>query len=338
LLLQRLRMLLAESYGVVQHGEFFLPDMRFELGGHLDPCRIAWTTLGDPGGEPVLLLHGTNGSANDFLTDSFGGVLFGPGQALDCQRYFLIMPDAIGSGASSKPSNGLKATFPRYTYLDMVRAQYRLVTECFEVSHLRLVLGNSMGGMHTWLWAQHYPGFMDIAVPMACQPTEIAGRNWMLRALAIDAIRRDPAWLEGNYLEQPESARLAAVFYGVASNGGDQALFQQAPNRQAADAMTRARLQAPFRIDANDFLFQMEAGAYYQPEAKLRDIRARVLAINSEDDERNPPSLGLLEPVIAALPCARSFWIASGPHTLGHATVGLAKLWQHELAREMHDS
>jgi homoserine O-acetyltransferase/O-succinyltransferase len=330
-------MLLAESYAQVQRGEQCLHDMRFELGGQLDSCRIAWTTIGTPRGEPVLLLHGTNGSANDFFSDNFGGVLFGPGQALDANRYFLILPDAIGSGASSKPSDGLKGAFPRYTYLDMVKAQHRLLTECFGVEHLRLVLGNSMGGMHAWLWAQQYPNFMDIVVPMACQPTELAGRNWILRALVIDAIRRDPAWLAGNYIEQPESARLAAVFYGAATNGGDQALFRQAPTRQAADDVVQARLQAPFRIDANDFLFQMEAGAHYQPEANLRAIHARILAINSADDERNPTSLGIVDSVLASLPSARSYCIPSGPHTLGHATVGLARLWQHELARELHE-
>jgi homoserine O-acetyltransferase/O-succinyltransferase len=328
--------MLVDSYGELRRGQFVMPEVAFEQAGKLSDCRLAWTTLGAPTGEPVLLLHGTNGSANDLLSDNFGGVLFGPGQALDCNRYFLIMPDALGSGASSKPSDGLKGAFPRYTYLDMVRAQHRLVTECFGLSRLRAIVGNSMGGMHTWLWAQHYPDAMELVVPMACQPTEMSGRNWMLRALVIDAIRRDPAWMEGFYTQPPESARQAAVFYAAATNGGDQALYRQAPTRQAADTLVQARLQAPFRFDANDFLFQMEAAAHYQPAATFENIRARVLAINSMDDERNPHALGVLENALTRLKNARSVWIPAGPHTSGHSTVGLAKFWQAELLQELH--
>ena len=227
---------LAADYPAPQEGSWVVRDFRFHTGEVLPELRLHYTTVGAPTGEPVLILHGTTGSGADMLTPAFAGELFGPGQPLDASRYYIILPDAIGTGKSSKPSDGLRASFPKYNYDDMVDAQYRLVTEHLGVRHLRLVLGNSMGGMHTWIWAQKYPDFMDVAVPMASLPTEMSGRNWMMRRLIIDSIRNDPEWMNGNYTKQPRSLQFASVFYGIATNGGNQALYKAAPTREKADA------------------------------------------------------------------------------------------------------
>jgi homoserine O-acetyltransferase/O-succinyltransferase len=212
--------------------------------------------MGAPSGEPVLVLHGTTGTGAGLLAPAFGGELFGPRQPLDASRYYVILPDAIGHGNSSKPSDGLRMRFPKYNYDDMIQAHYRLLTEHLGVRRLRLVLGNSMGGMEIWLFAQKYPDFMDLAVPMASLPTEMASRNWMMRRLIIDSIRNDPEWMNGNYTKQPRSAQLASVFYGLATSGGNQALFAAAPTREKADQLLNQRLAAPFTADANDVLYQ----------------------------------------------------------------------------------
>ena len=197
--------------------------------------RLHYRTLGEPSGQPVLLLHGTSGSGAGMLTNAFAGALFGRGQPLDASKYFIILPDALGAGASSKPSDGLRTKFPRYSYEDIVDAQYRLVTEGLGIQHLRLVIGNSMGGMQTWLWGEDYPGFMDVLVPMASQPTPMASRNWMLRRMMIETIRSDPEWNGGNYSKQPQSLRMANAFFGIATSGGTLAYQKLAPTREAAD-------------------------------------------------------------------------------------------------------
>ena len=261
----------------------------------LPELRLHYTTVGAPTGEPVLILHGTTGSAASMLTPTFAGELFGPGQPLDASRYYVILPDAIGTGKSSKPSDGLRVKFPKYNYDDMVTAQHRLVTEHLGVRHLRLVLGNSMGGMQTWMWAQKYPDVMDVAVPMASLPTEMSGRNWLLRRLIIDSIRNDPEWMNGNYTTQPRSLQFASVFFGLATSGGNQRLQKTAPTREKADQLLQQRLSAPFRGDANDHLYQWESSRDYNASPGLERIGAVLLAINSADDERNPPELGLLD-------------------------------------------
>jgi homoserine O-acetyltransferase len=312
--------------------EWVVNDFRFHTGEVLPELRLAYTTVGDPAGEPVLVLHGTNGSANAMLTPAFAGVLFGPGQPLDARRHFIVLPDAIGTGRSGKPSDGLRTAFPAYNYDDMVEAQHRLLTEHLGIRHLRAIIGNSMGGMHTWLWAQRHPDFMDIAVPMAAPPVAMSGRNWMMRRLLIETIRSDPEWQGGQYTRQPRSLKLASVFYSVGTNGGTQHLHSAAPTRAAADALLEQRLQAPFPGDANDHLYQWEASRHYDPEPGLGRITARVLAINSADDERNPPELGLLERAIARIPQAEALWIPASADTCGHATVGQARFYQERLA------
>lgn len=323
---------LAADYPAPLEGNWVVRDFRFHTGEVLPELRLHYTTVGAPTGEPVLVLHGTAGSGTDMLDPRFAGELFGPGQPLDASRYYLILPDAIGTGQSSKPSDGLRAGFPKYNYDDMVNAQYRLVTEHLGVRHLRLVLGNSMGGMHTWLWAQQYPQFMDVAVPMASMPTELSGRNWMMRRLIIDAIRNDPQWLNGNYTTQPPSAQFASVFFGIATNGGTQALYKAAPTRAAADALLNTRLNAPFRGDANDILYQWESSSDYNAAPGLERIEAVLLAINSADDERNPPELGLLDREIRRVQNGRVLLIPGSAETAGHGTTTQAKFWKQALA------
>lgn len=306
-------------------------DFRFHTGALLPELRLAYTTLGDPGGEPVLILHGTNQSAANMLAPPFAGELFGPGQALDASRYYLILPDSIGAGRSSKPSDGLRMAFPTYNYDDAVDAQYRLLTEHLGIRHLRLVLGNSMGGMLAWLWAQKYPGFMDIAVPMGSLPIEMSGRNWMMRRMIIDSIRNDPAWMNGHYTQQPKSAAFAYAYFALATNGGNLGLHRLAPTRAKADQLLEQRLSAPFSADANDMLYQFESAADYNPSAGLERIEATLLAINAADDERNPPELGL-DREIRRVKNGRAMLIPASEQTVGHGTTFQAKFWKHELA------
>jgi homoserine O-acetyltransferase len=323
---------LAADAPAPKEGSWVVRDFRFHTGEVLPELRLHYTTLGAPTGEPVLVLHGTTGSGTGMLNPAFGGELFGPGQPLDASRYHLILPDAIGTGKSSKPSDGLRTRFPRYNYDDMVEAQYRLLTEHLGVKHLRLVIGNSMGGMQTWMWAQKYPGFMDIAVPMASLPTGMSGRNWMTRRLIIDSIRNDPEWMNGNYTKQPKSLQFASVFYGIATSGGDQALFKAAPTREKADQLLDARLKAPFSGDANDHLYQWESSGDYDPSPGLERIQAVLLAINSADDERNRPELGILQSEIKRVKQGRYLIIPGSEDTAGHGTTFRAKLWKQHLA------
>ena len=307
-------------------------DFKFQNGQVLPELKIGYSTVGEPTGEPVLVLHGTTGSAASMLTPGFAGELFGPGQPLDATKYFLIVPDAIGTGRSSKPSDGLRMNFPKYNYDDMVEAQYRLVREHLGVKHLRLVIGNSMGGMQTWMWAQKYPGFMDIAVPMASLPTPMSGRNWMLRRLLVTSIKADPAWNNGNYTAQPPSLQLASVFFATASSGGNHSYMKAGPDRQRADAALEARLKAgSFRGDANDHIYQWESSADYDPSAGLEKITATLLAINSADDERNPVELGILEREVRRVKNGRAYVIPASEQTLGHGTTGQAKFYKAQL-------
>ena len=280
----------------------------------------------------MLILHGTTGSGAGMLNPGFGGELFGPGQPLDASRYYIILPDAIGAGKSSKPSDGRRAGFPIYNYDDMVSAQYRLLTEHLGVRHLRVIIGNSMGGMHTWLWGVKYPGFMDALTPMASQPTAMSSRDWILRRLVTDSIRNDPEWDNGNYRKQPRSLQVASVFYNFASNGGNQALQKAAPTRELADQLLDARLAAPFGGDANDHLYQWDSSRDYNPSPGLERIQATLLAINAADDERNPPETGLMEREIRRVKNGRYHLIPASEQTAGHGATGQAKFWKQQLA------
>jgi len=306
-------------------------DFRFHTGEVMPELRLGYLTIGEPSGTPVLVLHGTAGSSRNMVSPAFAGQLFGPGQPLDAAKHYIIIPDALGAGQSSKPSDGLRVQFPHFNYADILVAQHRLLTEGLGVSHVRLVIGNSMGGMLAWLWGVTYPDFMDAIVPMAAQPTAMSGRNWMLRRMMIETIRRDPAYQEGNYTSQPASLSLAFLFFNIATNGGSQALQKSAPTRAAADAILDQRLAQPASADANDLIYMYEASRDYDPEPLLGRIRARVLAINSADDERNPHETGLMAAAMARIPNARLLLIPGSAETAGHGTTGQARFWREEL-------
>ena len=321
----------AADYPAPKEGDWIARDFRFHTGDVMPELRLHYTTVGAPSGQPVLILHGTTGSGATMLTPAFAGELFGPGQPLDASKYFIILPDALGAGKSSKPSDGMRTKFPRYNYDDMVAAQYKLMTEGLGIKHLRLVLGNSMGGMQAWMWGTAYPDFMDALVPMASQPTEMSGRNWMMRRMLIDAVRKDPAWKDGNYTEQPPSLRMANVFYGIATSGGTFNWYKAAPTREAADKLVDEREAAPFTADANDFLYQWDSSRDYNPAPGLERIQASVLAINAADDERNPPELGVMERELKRIKNAKLLLIPASTETRGHGTTGMAKFYKQQL-------
>jgi homoserine O-acetyltransferase len=322
----------AADYPAPRQGSWVVKDFRFHTQEVLPELRVNYTTVGAPTGEPVLILHGTTGSGAAMLTPAFAGELFGPGQPLDAGRYYIILPDSIGTGKSSKPSDGLRTAFPRYNYDDMVEAQYRLVTEHLGVKHLRVIIGNSMGGMQTWIWGAKYPEFMDALVPMASQPTEMSSRNWMMRRLIIDSIRNDPEWNNGNYTKQPRSVQFASVFFAIATNGGNQALYKAAPTREKADRILDQRLKAAFPGDANDHLYQWDSSRDYNPSPGLERIQAAVLAVNAVDDERNPPETGVMEREIKRVKNGKYFLIPASDQTAGHGTTGQARFWKQPLA------
>ncbi|RDJ25269.1 alpha/beta fold hydrolase [Bosea caraganae] len=322
----------AADYPAPKRGTWVAKDFRFHTGEVMPELKLGYATIGDPSGEPVVILHGTAGSAASMLNPAFAGELFGAGQPLDAAKYFIILPDAIGTGTSTKPSDGLRAKFPRYNYDDMVDAQYRLISEGLGLKRLRLVLGNSMGGMQTWMWGVKHPDFMDALVPMASQPTEMSSRNWMMRRMIIDAVRNDPDWKGGEYTVQPPAFRTANVFFGIATSGGTLAYQQQAPTREAADKLLDERLNAAFTADANDFLYQWDSSRDYNPAPGLERIKAPLLAINSADDERNPPETGTLERELKRLANGKLLLIPASAETRGHGTTGNAKFWGKDMA------
>lgn len=315
-----------------REGTWVAPEFRFHTGEVMRDVKLHYRTIGDPSGEPVLVLHGTAGSGASMLTPDFAGELFGPGKPLDARRYYLILPDALGTGKSTKPSDGLRAKFPAYNYDDMVAAQYRLVTEGLGVKHLRLVIGNSMGGMQAWLWGVRWPAMMDALVPMACLPVAMSGRNWMLRRMLTQAIRNDPEWNGGNYAAQPRGMSTHLLTYALATIGGNQGLYRLAPTAAKGDEHIARQLAQPFRGDANDVLFQWESSYDYDPSPGLDRVEAATLAINSADDERNPPELGVMETAIARVKNGRVLLIPGSPETRGHGTTAFAKWYARELA------
>jgi homoserine O-acetyltransferase len=321
----------AADYPTPQEADWIAPEFTFHTGEKLADFRQHYITIGAPSNPPVLILHGTAGSAASMLTAAFAGQLFGPGQPLDATHYFIILPDAIGAGGSAKPSDGLHAKFPRYNYADMVLAQYRLVTEGLGIHHLRLVMGNSMGGMHVWVWGEAYPDFMDALVPMASQPTAMASRNWMMRRMVIDAVRSDPAWQGGDYTSPPPLLKWANVFFGIATSGGTLGYQAIAPTHELADKLVDNRLAAPFTADANDTLYQWDASRDFNAAPALARIEAAVLAINSADDERNPPETGLEEQALTQVKNARLYLIPASAETRGHGTTGFAKFYTRPL-------
>jgi homoserine O-acetyltransferase len=333
----------AAEYPAPTEGDFVLRDFRFASGETLPELRLHYRTLGTPRKDAqgvvrnaVLIGHGTGGSGAQFLRPEFAGELFGAGQLLDATKYFIVLPDAIGHGTSSKPSDGLRARFPRYGYVDMVEASHRLLAEGLGVGHLRLVMGTSMGGMHTWLWGERHPDFMDALMPLASLPTQISGRNRVWRRIVIDAIRNDPAWAGGAYASQPPSLRTAAAL--IYFMGSNPALRQeQMPTLAKADEVLDQALAAT-TADANDVLYQVGASWDYDPGPALAQIRAPLLAVNSADDLINPPELGILEREIARVPLGEAVTIPFGPATRGHGSHTVATLWKAHLAKLLERS
>jgi homoserine O-acetyltransferase len=323
-----------------RESDFVLRDFRFSTGETLPEMKIHYRTLGSPHRDSqgvvrnaVLVLHGTTGTGKQFLTENFAGVLFGPGQLLDAATHYLILPDGIGHGGSSKPSGGLHARFPRYTYDDMVTAQYRLLTEGLGVDHLELVMGTSMGGMHTWVWGEKYPDFMDGLVPLACVPSAIAGRNRMLRRMVIDDIRNDPLWMGGEYNTQPPGLRSAiqVLLFMISSPLQWQ---KAAPTRDDADRFLEEQMRSRLAgADANDFLYAFEASREYDPSIGLEKITAPLLAINSADDQVNPPELAIVERLMPRVKRGRFVLIPTSDQTRGHGTHSYPQIWKEPFGR-----
>jgi homoserine O-acetyltransferase len=321
---------MAADYPAPKEGDWIAKDFKFHTGETMPELKLHYTTIGEPNGQPVLVLHGSGGSAAAMLTPGFAGELFGPGQPLDASKYYIILPDSVGHGKSSKPSDGLKTAFPKYDYEDMVDAQYRLVKEGLGIRHLRLVIGNSMGGMHTWVWGVRYPSFMDALVPMASQPTEMAARNWILRRMMIETIRNDPDYNGGNYTSPPRMMKYAMAAYRFASAGGTLAYQSLAPTSAKADKMVDEQL-ATAPPDANDYLYQWKASHDYNPSAGMEKIEASLLAINAADDERNPPETGVTAAAIKRIRNGRLYLIPASTETRGHLTTGNAAFYAEQL-------
>jgi homoserine O-acetyltransferase/O-succinyltransferase len=326
------------NYPPPAEGDFLIRDFRFASGESLPELRLHYRTFGTPRADAhgvvrnaVLILHGTGGSGASLVRAEFAGELFGPGQPLDAARFFIVLPDGIGHGKSSKPSDGLHARFPRYGYQDMVEAEFRLLTQGLRVNHARLVMGTSMGGMHTWLWGEQHPQFMDTLMPLASLPTQVSGRNRVWRRLVIDAIRNDPAWQGGEYRSQPPSLRTAVEMIWLV--GSNPVLRQQeAPTRAHADQVIDSYVNEHMKTeDANDILYAVEASHDYDPGPALEKIEAPLLAINSADDLVNPPELQILEREIRRVPHGRAIVIPFSERTHGHGSHTYAVLWRQDL-------
>ncbi|HSU86078.1 MAG TPA: alpha/beta fold hydrolase [Chthoniobacterales bacterium] len=328
----------AADYPTPNESDFVLPDFHFTSGETLPELRIHYRTLGkaSKGADglttnAVLIMHGTTGSGAQFIRPEFAGELFGPGQPLDAAKFFIVLPDDIGHGKSSKPSDGMHAKFPRYGYRDMVEAERRLLVDGLGVNHARLVMGTSMGGMHTWLWGEIHPEFMDALMPLASLPTQISGRNRAWRRIVIDAIRNDPAWAEGDYKTQPSGLRTAAeMLWFMSSN---PILRQkEAPSLAKTDQVLDKFVNEYVKTaDANDVLYAVEASHDYDPGPDLEKIQAPLLAINSADDLINPPELGILEREIKRVPKGRAVVLPLSDKTRGHGSHTVAALWKDQL-------
>jgi homoserine O-acetyltransferase len=327
-------------------GDYVIPNFRFASGEALPELRLHFTTIGkarhDEHGHvtnAVLILHGTGGSGHSFLVDRFSGVLFNKGQLLDTNRYYVILPDGIGHGDSSKPSDGLHMRFPQYTYADMVGAQYTLVTQGLHVDHLRLVIGTSMGCMHTWLWLESYPGFVDAAMPLACLPVPITGRNRLWRDLVMDSIRTDPQWLQGEYRSEPMSALRAAAGFLLIAGSAPIQMQIALPTHDAADEFLKVYMDRKVAdLDANDLLYQVNASRDYDPSGALDKISAPVMWINSADDFINPPELGIAEREVKKIKGARFVLLPASEQTHGHGTHTWAGVWQQYLSELLASS
>ncbi len=322
-------------YPTPVEGDYVIRDFRFASNETLAELNLHYTMIGKPSRDAsgrvtnaVLIMHGTTGNGHNFLSAMFAGGLFGPGQILDAEKYCIILPDAIGHGKSSKPSNGLHMRFPRYNYDDMVLADYRLLTEHLHINHLRLVMGTSMGGMHTWVWGYRYPDFMDALMPLASLPVSIAGRNRIQRKMAIDLIKMDPAWKEGEYTEEPKLGMTGAVSSLIFMTSSPLQWQKKAPDRASAEMMLdNLRTRYLSALDANDFIYQFDASRDYDPSPFLEKIKAPLFAVNSADDQVNPPELGILDKEIKRVSKGRYILLPITEQTSGHGTHSNPAVW-----------
>ena len=344
-LLAALQIVGASDYPAPAESDYTIRDFRFTSGETLPELHLHYRTLGkadkDAQGKTtnaVLVMHGTTGSGAQFIRPEFAGELFGDGQPLDATKFFIVLPDGIGHGKSSKPSDGLRAKFPRYGYRDMIDAQYRLLTGGLGLNHARLVMGTSMGGMHTWLWGEMHPDFMDALMPLASLPRQVSGRNRAWRRIIIDAIRNDPGWSGGEYKMQPPSLRTAAeMLWFMSSN--PPLRQKEAPTLAKTDEVLDEFIADIVKADdANDVLYALEASRDYDPGLDLEKIRAPLLAINSADDLINPPELGILEREIKRVPHGRALVLPLSEKTRGHGSHTIAALWKDELVRLLTES
>ena len=335
----------AADYSAPQAGNFVVKEFQFKSGERLAEVKLHYYTLGTPEKDAsgkvrnaVLILHGTGGSGRQFLTPTFAGVLFGPGQLLDATKYFIILPDNVGHGDSTRPSDGLHMRFPHYEYDDMIELQYRLLTQGLGVNHLRLVMGTSMGGMHTWLWAEQHPDFMDAAMPLASQPIEIAGRNRMMRRMIMDAIRTSPDWNNGEYKQQPHGLDSALGVLLIMGSSPLQ-MQKQEPTREKADEYLENYISTRAKTtDANDMLYYFDASRNYNPEPQLGQITAPLTAINSMDDQINPPELKIIDADIQRVKKGQFVLLPITDATRGHGTHSLPAIWGNYLAELLQRS
>ena len=332
-------LLLSGCLGFAQtEGDFIARDFVFHSGEKMAELRLHYTTLGTPQRDAlgrvrnaVMIMHGTGGTGSAFLGANFGGELFGDGQPLDQSKYFIILPDAIGHGKSSKPSDGLRMKFPQYNYEDMVRADYRLLTEGIKIDHLRLVMGTSMGAMHSWVWGYLYPGFMDALMPLASAPVEIAGRNRMFRAMIMQAIKNDPAWNNGEYTKPPADGLVAAHYALWMMTSSPIQLHKTNPAHGQSDKAVEELRARALRADSNDMLYQYNSSTDYNPSPHLAKITAPLFAVNSADDEVNPPELSIMEREIVKVAKGRYILLPTSEETRGHGTHSRAVVWKDYL-------
>jgi homoserine O-acetyltransferase/O-succinyltransferase len=328
-----------QNWPAPQEGDYVVHNFRFQSGETMPDVRLHYYTLGKPAKDAsgrttnaVLILHGTGGTGNGLLRPIFAGVLFGPGQLLDANKYFIILPDNVGHGKSSKPSDGMHAHFPQYEYADMIALQHELVEKGLGVNHLRLILGTSMGCMHSWMWGETYPDSMDALMPLACLPVQIAGRNRMWRKMVIDGIRQDPDWKGGDYSTEPRAAlQISADFLLIAGSAPLQ-MQKELPTRDATDKyLEESMKRITSTMDANDFLYAVSASRNYDPSPKLETIQAPVMFINSADDFINPPELGIAEREIKRVKYGKFVLLPASEQTHGHGTHTWAAVWQSYL-------
>src|SRR6267143_2319328 len=335
----------AADYPAPAEADYTIRNFKFNSGESLPELRIHYRTLGKPEKDAqgktrnaVLIMHGTTGSGAQFIRPEFAGELFGKYQPLDATKFFIVLPDGIGHGKSSKPSDGMHTKFPRYGYIDMVEAQYRLLTDGLGVNYARLVMGTSMGGMHPWLWGELHPEFMDALMPLASLPTQISGRNRAWRRMIIDAIRSDPAWTDGEYKTPPPSLRTAAEMLWFMSSNPVLRQKEAPALTKTDEALDKFVADIVKADDANDVLYALEASRDYDPGPNLEKIRAPLLAINSADDLINPPELGILEREIKRVASGRATVIPFSDKTRGHGSHTIATLWKDELAKLLKES